>query len=236
MPLLDIGHLGVTYGKAVAVADVSLAVERGEIVGLLGPNGAGKTTIMKAIARTIPSGGTLAFDGRSLHGLRPDQVVGCGIALCPEGRRLFPELTVLKNLMLGAYRRRDRRVVAADLERVFTLFPILRERQRQTARTLSGGEQQMAAIGRALMAAPRLILLDEPSTGLSMKMKRVIFEAIGQIRDAGVTVLLVEQDAKFAFELASRLYVLEHGRVARAGAAAELKNDASIRKLYLGLA
>ncbi|MGH7003430.1 MAG: ABC transporter ATP-binding protein [Alphaproteobacteria bacterium] len=236
MPWLELGKLNVSYGKAAAVADVSLAVERGEIVGLLGPNGAGKTTIMKAIARTIGSRGTLQFDGRSLHDLRPDQVVGSGIALCPEGRRLFSELSVLKNLMLGAYRRDDRGAVATDLERVFTLFPVLRERRAQIARTLSGGEQQMVAIGRALMAGPRLLLLDEPSTGLSVKMKRIIFDAIRYIRDAGVTILLVEQDARFAFELAARLYVLEHGHVAREGAAQALKTDPSIRKVYLGLA
>jgi len=236
MPWLELGNLAVSYGKAVAVADVSFGVERGEIVGLLGPNGAGKTTIMKAVARAIPSRGTLAFDGRSLHGLRPDQVVGCGIALCPEGRRLFPELSVAKNLMLGAYLRRDRGKIGVDLEHVLALFPVLRERQAQVARTLSGGEQQMVAIGRALMAAPRLLLLDEPSTGLSVKMKRIIFDAIRQIREAGVTVLLVEQDARFAFDLADRVNVLEHGRVARTGPAHELKADPSIRKVYLGLA
>ena len=236
MPWLELGNLNVSYGKAMAVAGVSLGVERGEIVGLLGPNGAGKTTIMKAVARAIPSSGTLAFDGHSLHGLRADQVVGRGIALCPEGRRLFPELSVLKNLMLGAYRRDDRHAIAGDLERIYTLFPVLRERRSQTARTLSGGEQQMVAIGRALMADPRLLLLDEPSTGLSIKLKRIIFDAIRQIRDAGVTIFLVEQDAQFAFELATRLYVLEHGHVAREGTAQDLKNDASIRKVYLGLA
>jgi branched-chain amino acid transport system ATP-binding protein len=236
MPWLELGNLAVSYGKAVAVADVSFAVERGEIVGLLGPNGAGKTTIMKAVARAIPSRGTLRFDDRSLHGLRPDQVVGCGIALCPEGRRLFPELSVAKNLLLGAYRRADRAKIAADLKNVFSLFPVLSERRPQIARTLSGGEQQMVAIGRALMAAPRLLLLDEPSTGLSVKMKRIIFDAIRQIRERGVTILLVEQDAHFAFALADRVNVLEHGRVARAGAARELKNDPSIRKVYLGLA
>jgi branched-chain amino acid transport system ATP-binding protein len=213
MPWLELGNLSVSYGKAMAVAGVSLGVERGEIVGLLGPNGAGKTTIMKAVARTIPSRGTLTFDGRSL-----------------------PELTVLKNLMLGAYRRDDRNAIAADLERVYALFPVLWERRSQTARTLSGGEQQMVAIGRALMAAPRLLLLDEPSTGLSTKLKRIIFDAVRQIRDAGVTIFLVEQDAKFALQLATRLYVLEHGHVAREGTAEELRNDRSIRKVYLGLA
>ncbi len=236
MAWLDLGRLSVAYGKAIAVEDVSLGIERGEIVGLLGPNGAGKTTLMKSIARTIPSRGTLDFDGRSLHDLRADQVVAAGIALCPEGRRLFPELTVLKNLQLGAYLRRDRAAIAADLATVFDLFPVLRERQKQIARTLSGGEQQMVAIGRALMAKPRLLLLDEPSTGLSVKMKRIIFDAIRHIRSTGVTILLVEQDANFAFGLAERLYVLDHGRVAQQGDTAALKADPSIRKVYLGLA
>jgi branched-chain amino acid transport system ATP-binding protein len=236
MPWLEIGRLNVSYGKAAAIEDISLEVERGEIVGLLGPNGAGKTTLMKALARTIASRGTLRFEGRSLHELRPDQVVGCGIVLCPEGRRLFPELSVRKNLLLGAYRRNGRAQIEADLAQVYELFPVLRERRDQVARTLSGGEQQMVAIGRALMAQPRLLLLDEPSTGLSVKLKRIIFEAIRRIRAAGVTILLVEQDASFAFGLAERLYVLEHGRVARQGAAQALKTDPSIRKVYLGLA
>jgi branched-chain amino acid transport system ATP-binding protein len=235
MPWLEVDHLRVAYGKALAIEDISVHVEQGEIVALLGPNGAGKTTLMKAITRTIASRGTLRFDSRSLHELRPDQVVARGIVLCPEGRRLFPELSVIKNLMLGAYRRSDRSRIAADLAQVFELFPVLRERRQQVARTLSGGEQQMVAIGRALMAAPRLLLLDEPSTGLSLKLKRIIFDAVNRIRGLGVTILLVEQDASFAMNLAQRLYVLEHGRVARAGAAAELKRDPSIRRLYLGL-
>ena len=235
MALLEITNLVVRYGKALAIDGVSLKVEAGELVGVLGPNGAGKTTLLKAISRVVPSEGDLRFDGPTLQALRPDQVVARGIGHCPEGRRLFPELSVLKNLMLGAYLRRDDQGIREDLERIFTLFPILRERQRQLAGTLSGGEQQMVAIARALMGRPKLLLLDEPSTGLAHKLKQTIFGVIKEIQRSGVTVLLVEQDAASTFRVTDRVYVLEHGRVAMEGPAARLQQDSRVRQLYLGV-
>jgi branched-chain amino acid transport system ATP-binding protein len=233
--LLDVSELVVRYGKALALSGVSLKVDPGELVGILGPNGAGKSTLLKAISRTVPSEGTLGFRGEPLGSLAPHEVVARGIAHCPEGRRLFPELSVGKNLMLGAYLRRDRNGIQEDLDRVLGLFPILRDRSRQMAGTLSGGEQQMVAIGRALMSRPSLLLLDEPSTGLAHKLKTAIFDTIREIRQSGLTVLVVEQDAVSTFRVADRIYVLEHGRVAKEGSAAMLKQDESIRQLYLGV-
>ncbi len=237
MPLLEVENLVAYYGKALALEGVSLTVGKGELVAVLGPNGAGKTTLLKAISRSLPSNGTLRFNDKSLHGLPAHRVVAEGICHCPEGRRLFPELTVIKNLMLGAYLRRDRDGVQQDLERVFSLFPVLRERQRQQqqASTLSGGEQQMVAISRALMGRPSLLLLDEPSVGIAHRLKMQIFAAIHRIQQAGTAVLLVEQDALSAMRIASRLYVLEHGRMVREGASQALSGDDYIRQIYLGV-
>jgi branched-chain amino acid transport system ATP-binding protein len=235
MALLDVSELVVRYGKALALSGVSLKIEAGELVGILGPNGAGKSTLLKAISRAVPSEGTLTFKGQTLGSLAAHEVVARGIAHCPEGRRLFPELSVAKNLMLGAYLRRDRAGIEEDLDRVFGLFPVLRDRRRQMAGTLSGGEQQMVAIGRALMSRPSLLLLDEPSTGLAHKLKTAIFDTIREIRQRGLTVLVVEQDAVSTFRVADRIYVLEHGRVAKEGSAAMLERDESIRQLYLGV-
>ena len=235
MALLEIENLVVRYGKALALEGASLAVEASELVGVLGPNGAGKTTLLKAIARTVPASGRLDFDGVSLLPFRADQVVGRGVSHCPEGRRLFPELSVLKNLMLGAYLRDDAAGIAADLERMYQLFPILKERTQQFAGTLSGGEQQMVALARALMARPKLLLLDEPSTGLAHKVKQQIFDVIQEIKRGGVTVLLVEQDAASTLRVTDRVYVLEHGRVAMDGAARTLQQSERVRELYLGI-
>jgi len=235
MALLEVRDLVVHYGKALALEGVTLAVERGELVGVLGSNGAGKSTLLKAVSRTVTGTGSVRFDGAPLDGLRADQVVARGIGHCPEGRRLFPELTVLKNLQLGAYLRRDAAAVADDLESVFALFPVLRERTGQLAGTLSGGEQQMLAIGRALMGRPALLMLDEPSTGLAHRLKLEIFASITRIRTAGTTVLLVEQDAHSTLGIADRVYVLEHGRVVREGTPAALSRDDHIRQAYLGV-
>ncbi len=236
MALLEITGLVVHYGKALALDGVDLHVESGEMVAVLGPNGAGKSTLLKAISGAVAaSAGRLAFKDRTLGTLAIHEVVAAGIGHCPEGRHLFPDLPVRKNLILGAYLRRDRAAIAADLERVFTLFPVLRERQRQSAATLSGGEQQMVAIGRALMGRPALLLLDEPSVGIAPRLKQTLFVAIRQIQAAGTAILLVEQDARVAFRVASRVYLLEHGRIVREGQSADLARDDHVRQIYLGV-
>jgi branched-chain amino acid transport system ATP-binding protein len=236
MALLEIADLEVRYGAALALDGVSLKVKAGELVGVLGPNGAGKTTLLKTISRAVPpASGRVMFDGRALDGLPAHKVVGRGICHCPEGRRLFPELSVLKNLMLGAWLRRDQRGIAQDLDKVHGLFPVLKARAGQQANTLSGGEQQMLAIGRALMGAPKLLLLDEPSVGIAQRLKVQIFQSIRAIQQAGTAILLVEQDARSTLAIAERVYVLEHGRVVRGGDATTLASDDDIRRIYLGV-
>jgi branched-chain amino acid transport system ATP-binding protein len=234
--LLEIRELSVAYGKAVALENVSLRVAEGEFVAVLGPNGAGKSTLLKAISRAQPSTGTLELRGESLQRYPAHAIVGKGICHCPEGRRLFPELTVLKNLMLGAYLRRDQAAIEADLAQVYHLFPILQERGAQVVSTLSGGQQQMVAIGRALMGRPALLLLDEPSVGIAHRLKMEIFGAIKRIQRNGTAILMAEQDAQSALRIADRIYVLEHGRVGREGSSAELAADDYIRQAYLGVA
>jgi branched-chain amino acid transport system ATP-binding protein len=234
--LLEIEHLSASYGKATALEDITMHVNSGELVAVLGPNGAGKTTLLKAISRSVPAQGKLDFDGASLHGLPAHAVVGRGVCHCPEGRRLFSELTVKKNLILGAYLRNDRLAIERDYQRVVELFPILGERASQVVSTLSGGQQQMVAIGRALMGAPKLLLLDEPSVGIAHRLKVEIFNAIRTIRESGVAILMAEQDAQSALRIADRVYVLEHGQVAQEGSAAELAGDNRIRQIYLGVA
>jgi branched-chain amino acid transport system ATP-binding protein len=234
--LLEIRELSVSYGKAMALENVSLRVAEGEFVAVLGPNGAGKSTLLKAISRSQPSTGVLELRGESLQRYPAHAVVGKGICHCPEGRRLFPELTVLKNLMLGAYLRRDKAAIEADLEQVYHLFPILQERAAQVVSTLSGGQQQMVAIGRALMGKPALLLLDEPSVGIAHRLKMEIFGAIKRIQRSGTAILMAEQDAQSALRIADRVYVLEHGRVGREGTSAELAVDDYIRQAYLGVA
>jgi branched-chain amino acid transport system ATP-binding protein len=233
--MLDIQNLSAAYGKAMALENITLNVMPGELVAVLGPNGAGKSTLLKAISRSLASQGTLTFEGRSLHEEATENVVGLGICHCPEGRRLFPELTVEKNLQLGAYLRNDKQAVTEDMQRVFELFPILSERGSQIVSTLSGGQQQMVAIGRALMGAPKLLLLDEPSVGIAHRLKMEIFAAIQQIRSRGVAILMAEQDAQSALHIADRVYVLEHGHVAQTGFAKDLAKDDRIRRIYLGL-
>ena len=234
--LLDVRDLRVAYGKAVALENVSMHVDAGEFVAVLGPNGAGKSTLLKAISRAQPSNGALEFQGESIQDVPAHVVVGKGICHCPEGRRLFPELSVLKNLMLGAYLRRDVDAVQSDLQQVFRLFPVLRQRLAQIVSTLSGGQQQMVAIGRALMGRPKLLLLDEPSVGIAHRLKIEIFEAIRQIQQSGTAILMAEQDAQSALRVAHRIYVLEHGRIGREGTSEELAADDYIRRAYLGVA
>jgi len=234
--LLEVRDLRVAYGKAVALENVSMHVGEGEFVAVLGPNGAGKSTLLKAISRSQASNGVLEFQGASIQGAPAHAVVGRGICHCPEGRRLFPELSVLKNLMLGAYLRRDADGVRADLQRVYGLFPVLQQRVTQIVSTLSGGQQQMVAIGRALMGRPKLLLLDEPSVGIAHRLKIEIFEAIRQIQQSGTAILMAEQDAQSALRVAHRIYVLEHGRVGREGTSEQLAADDYIRRAYLGVA
>ena len=234
--MLELANLTAAYGQAVALENVNLRIYPGELVAILGPNGAGKSTLLKVISRSLPSQGVLTFNGQSLHTQSIEQVVGLGICHCPEGRRLFPELAVLKNLQLGAYLRTNRDEIARDLERVYQLFPILAERREQIVSTLSGGQQQMVAIGRALMGAPQLLLLDEPSVGIAHRLKMEIFAAIRKICDSGVAILIAEQDAQSALQIADRAYVLEHGSVAQEGQASALASDDRIRKIYLGVA
>jgi branched-chain amino acid transport system ATP-binding protein len=232
--MLRVDDLHVYYGEIHALKGVALAVGRGEIVALLGPNGAGKTTTLKTISGLLaPRRGRVVLDDASLADLAPHRIVERGIAHVPEGRRIFNRLSVRENLMMGAYRRRDA-AIGDDLQRVFALFPRLRERLTQVAGTLSGGEQQMLAIGRALMANPRLLLLDEPSMGLAPVLVEQIFETIADINRQGTTILLVEQNAALALSIAHRGYVLETGTVALTGTGTELADNPDVRRTYLG--
>ena len=232
--LLDIRGLEVAYGSIRAIHGISLEIRAGEIVTLIGANGAGKSTILRAISGIIPYRGEIRFAGLSLGGIATDKIAAQGIAHVPEGRGIFGNLTVRENLALATWSRRDAPAVAADYDRVFGLFPRLRERRNQFAGTLSGGEQQMLALGRALMSRCRMMLLDEPSMGLAPMLVRDIFRVIADLNRDGVTILLVEQNARMALRLASRAYVLETGRIALSGAGAELLDHPGVRAAYLG--
>ena len=235
MAFLTVEDLEVSYGLIRAIKGVSFSVNEGEIVALIGANGAGKTTIMHALCNLLPKGaGRVTFDGQDITSLPPHKLVPLGIAQVPEGRRIFQELTVAENLRLGAYTRKDKAEYNETLEKMFERVPILRERQKQVAGTLSGGEQQMLAMSRALMSHPKLILLDEPSMGLSPLYVNTIFDMIRTINKEGTTVLLVEQNAKKALSIADRAYVLEIGKIAKTGTGQELLSDDSIRRAYLG--
>ncbi len=233
MALLELSDLYVRYGTIPALRQVDIYVEEGEIVALLGANGAGKTTTLRTISGLVhPSSGTIRFDGRTIDQLPPHEVVALGIGHVPEGRRIFPRLSVIENLEMGAYRRRGK--LNDDFDRIFAMFPILEQRRRQDGGTLSGGEQQMLAIGRALMSHPRLLLLDEPSMGLAPLIVEAIFDIIEEIRVAGATILLVEQNAAQALQVADRGYVLENGVVVMSDQAATLLDDDRVRRAYLG--
>jgi branched-chain amino acid transport system ATP-binding protein len=232
--MLEVSDLQVFYGEIHALKGVSLKVEQGEIVALLGNNGAGKTTTLKTISGLLrPRTGMVLLEGEPLHVLPPHQIVARGVGHAPEGRKIFNRLTVLENLEMGAYLRSDRDV-PEDVERVFTLFPRLKERRKQVAGTLSGGEQQMLAIGRALMTHPRILLLDEPSMGLAPILVEQIFQTVGDINRQGTTILLVEQNAAIALSVAHRAYVLETGTIALSGSAVELQEHPEVRRAYLG--
>ncbi len=233
--LLELRNITVNYGGIQALREINLTVNAGEIVTLIGANGAGKSTTLRTISRLInPRSGQIIYDGTEIGAARPDDVVRRGIAQCPEGRRVLTRFSVLDNLEMGAYTRSDRARIRADIEEQFSLFPILGERRKQLAGTLSGGEQQMLAIARAVMSRPRLLLLDEPSLGLAPLIVRNIFAVIRALHAQGVTILLVEQNAHLALQYADRGYVLEAGRVTISGPADTLMNDDRVRQAYLG--
>lgn len=235
--LLELDNVTVSYGRIEALHGISLTVGEGEVVALIGANGAGKTTTMRAISGTRAlSGGRISFNGDDISKLRADLRVIRGLCQSPEGRQIFPGMTVLENLDMGAYTRKDSAEVAKDLERVLEMFPRLRERRKQPGGTLSGGEQQMLAVGRALMSRPKLLLLDEPSMGLAPMIIQQIFDIITEINQQGTTILLVEQNAQQALSRAHRGYVLETGRIVKEGTGQELLHDPSVKEAYLGVA
>jgi branched-chain amino acid transport system ATP-binding protein len=234
MPLLEVQDIHTRYGTIEALRGVSLTVDEGEVVTLIGSNGAGKSTTLRSISGLTPaSSGTIRFAGEEITRAPAEGIVGRGVALAPEGRHVFPRMTARENLDLGAHRRRGPEI-HEDLERVYSLFPRLKERERQKAGMMSGGEQQMLAIGRALMARPKLLMLDEPSMGLAPILVERIYETIQEINRAGVTVLLVEQNANYALDVAARGYVLETGRIAVANDSAKLRDDPEVQRAYLG--
>jgi branched-chain amino acid transport system ATP-binding protein len=234
MALLEVRDIRTRYGSIEALKGISLTVEEAEVVTLIGSNGAGKTTTLRSISGLTPAGkGTITFAGEDITRVPAHEIVGRGIALAPEGRHCFPRMTVLENLELGAHQRRGPGI-AADFKRVYELFPLLKERERQKAGTMSGGEQQMLAIGRALMAQPKLLMLDEPSLGIAPLVVQRIYQTIAEINSSGVAILLVEQNANYALEASSRGYVLETGRVALANDSASLRNDPEVQRAYLG--
>ena len=234
-PLLALERVAVSYGGIQAVKGIDVAVRKGELVCLIGAHGAGKTTTLKGICGLLPlKSGRVRYDGRDVTGMRSFRLVRRGLVMVPEGRGMFGALTIEENLAMGAYVRDDRAAIRDDVERVFTLFPRLKERRRQTAGTLSGGEQQMLAMGRALMSRPRLLLLDEPSMGLAPLMVQKVFETIIAVSKEGVTILLIEQNAKLALEVADRGYVMESGEITLEGEAVALLHDPKVRSAYLG--
>ena len=235
MAMLEVNDIHTYYGNIHALQGVSLTVDEGEIVTLIGANGAGKSTTLNTICGTLhPRSGTILLEGEEIHTMPAHEIVGKGVSQAPEGRRVFDRLTVQENLEMGAFLREDGDGIRQDMERAFTLFPRLKERRRQLGGTLSGGEQQMLAIGRALMAHPRVLLLDEPSMGLAPLLVEDIFRVIQQLNQEGATILLVEQNALMALSVANRGYVLETGRVVLAGTADELRQNPDVQKAYLG--
>lgn len=234
MAMLDVKDLNVYYGKIHAIKNISLTVEEGELVSLIGANGAGKTSLLTAIMGQIPSTGQISFEGQAVHGNGTMEIVRNGMTMVPEGRRVFPRTSVMDNLLLGAYSRKDKENVKGDLNKIFGMFPRLLERKNQLAGTLSGGEQQMLAMGRALMSRPRLLLLDEPSMGLSPRLVDQVFDTIVSINKSGTTIMLVEQNANQALRVAKRGYVIETGEIVLSDDADKLLSNPQVKEAYLG--
>ena len=234
MAMLDVKDLNVYYGKIHAIKNISLTVEEGELVSLIGANGAGKTSLLTAIMGQIPSTGQISFEGQAVHGNGTMEIVRNGMTMVPEGRRVFPRTSVMDNLLLGAYSRKDKENVKGDLNKIFEMFPRLLERKNQLAGTLSGGEQQMLAMGRALMSRPRLLLLDEPSMGLSPRLVDQVFDTIVSINKSGTTIMLVEQNANQALRVAKRGYVIETGEIVLSDDADKLSSNPQVKEAYLG--
>ncbi len=236
MPLLEVNNIDVSYGDVQVIFDLSLKVEKGEVVSIIGGNGAGKSTLLRTISGLMPTtSGSMTFNGMPIHKETPESIVNSGIIHVPEGRRLFPLMSVKDNLFVGAYNKRAKKEAQQTLAKVYQLLPRLQERENQIAMTLSGGEQQMVAIGRGLMAQPHLLMLDEPSLGLAPILIKDIFDTVRKIADQGTTVLMVEQDVKHSLSLSDRGYVLEHGRVAMEGKAKDLIADPHVKEAYLGI-
>jgi branched-chain amino acid transport system ATP-binding protein len=233
--LLEVKSLRVFYGKALALNGLDLILDEKEMVGVVGPNGAGKSTLLRAISAMVPVEGEVLFKGDRIDRLPPHEIVRKGIIHCPERRQLFVEFTVAENLEMGAFLVKDKNKIQGDLDYVYNLFPVLRERRNQLAGTLSGGEQQMVAIGRSLMSSPRLLLLDEPSVGLSPMVKNILIEGIKAIWKSGLTVLIVEQDASLTLDLVERVYILEHGKVGLEGKSQDLMNNEEVKRVYFQL-
>ena len=234
MAMLDVKDLNVYYGKIHAIKNISLTVEEGELVSLIGANGAGKTSLLTAIMGQIPSTGQISFEGQAVHGNGTMEIVRNGMTMVPEGRRVFPRTSVMDNLLLGAYSRKDKENVKGDLNKIFEMFPRLLERKNQLAGTSSGGEQQMLAMGRALMSRPRLLLLDEPSMGLSPRLVDQVFDTIVSINKSGTTIMLVEQNANQALRVAKRGYVIETGEIVLSDDADKLLSNPQVKEAYLG--
>lgn len=233
--MLKIENLEVSYGAVQALRGISMEVDDGEIVSLIGANGAGKTTTLHAVTGLVPiKTGSVEYDGHDLRKIDPSKIVSMGLAHVPEGRQVFTRMTVAENLAMGAYHRKDKKGIEADLEHVYERFPRLKERAKQLAGTLSGGEQQMVAMGRAIMSAPKLVVMDEPSMGLSPVLVKEVFDIIRTMHESGITILLVEQNAKMALAISNRAYVLENGCITMSGDASTLLHDDKVRKAYLG--
>ena len=235
MHLLEVKSLKVSYGKAIALNGLSLNIDEKEMVGVVGPNGAGKSTLLRAISALIPREGEIAFMGERIDQHPAHEIVLKGIIHCPERRQLFADFTVAENLEMGAFLRKDKQKIREDLRSVYRLFPVLEERKKQLSSTLSGGEQQMLAIGRSMMSSPKLLMLDEPSIGLSPLIKKSLIEGIRSIWKSGIAVLIVEQDASLALDLAERVYIIEHGKIGLEGKSKDLINNEAVRQVYFQL-